>query len=243
MANLILGGAAVHGCDSWLHETTLGEVLRDILSAEGRGRLAKGWRLTMKEPVLEMIGLTFDVVGAFLLSAEAIKLENLKKLRDRFLVPGYWAALPLPYAGTEPSPDMRWMIRRGPPSTSIRTRAVRFVGSWTSHLLAGLFVWAGVIALARGNIHRLTFWLWHTVVRFPRWISILLGIFAAYCTFWIVWLAGEMVHVTAIRAIRTSIVFFDWLEHKTASGIVGIIGFALIFTGFLVEMWAKYLAL
>ncbi len=37
MAHLILGGAAVHRCENWLHEPTLGEVLRDILSAEDWG--------------------------------------------------------------------------------------------------------------------------------------------------------------------------------------------------------------
>jgi hypothetical protein len=34
-----------------------------------------------------MLGLLIDVIGAFLLSAEAIKVENLQKLSDRFLRP------------------------------------------------------------------------------------------------------------------------------------------------------------
>jgi len=66
----------------------------------------------MKAPELAMVGLIFDVLGAFLLAVEAIKIKNLKKLIESVLVPSYWAALPRPYPDAEPSPDRCWIIDR-----------------------------------------------------------------------------------------------------------------------------------
>lgn len=45
---------------------------------------------------VSMLGLVLDIFGAFFLAVEAIKLQNLEKLRERFLIPFHFHLRPRP---------------------------------------------------------------------------------------------------------------------------------------------------
>lgn len=55
------------------------------------------------------------------------------------------------------------------------------------------------------------------------------------------WLLGELAHVTLVYGLRRLIALLDFIEEKYASGTVGVIGFALLFVGFMLQAVGAFL--
>lgn len=56
------------------------------------------------------------------------------------------------------------------------------------------------------------------------------------------WLLGELIHITLTKAVRIPIQLVDFIYARTPDGTVGVIGFLLLVTGFVLQMRASYLS-
>lgn len=179
-----------------------------------------------------MLGLVLDIFGAFLLSVEAIKIENLRNLRDRFFIPFH--------RHTE-SP--RITFGEGIDDTNIWSR--HLVLFQALHWIAGIAVFAILNSITSGwLLSRLAAfggWYWSR----SGWTFVLLLIPALYCVLLIsfgVWALGEGVHIALTFLTGRIVLFLEWIDRKTLSGAVGLIGFVLLLLGFALQMYGTYMS-
>ena len=183
-----------------------------------------------------MFGLGLDIVGAFLLAAEAIKLENLRALRDGVL--RHVRALTL-------SPRLIVLDEAGRPVVPVRplVPADRYPRLFTAlHNVVGLLVVVALNELLDRRIYRLSeeiaAWAWG-----QAWYAgvplLVLFVFVGLGPG--SWLVGELVHVAVENAMSISITVLDFIDARTPDGIVGVLGFSLLFAGFVLQMYGTYL--
>jgi hypothetical protein len=184
-----------------------------------------------------MLGLAFDIAGAFLVAVEAIKLENLRTLRDRILsrLEDYTRSPRLTIVDENDQPT-------GPTQPAVP--ADRHPGLFMGlHYVAGLALVLILNQLIEGRIYRLFVngILW-TLER--RWyVAVVITI--AFVFIGVVaglWLLGELVHITLTKAVQIPIKLVDFIDARTPDGTVGVIGFLLLVTGFVLQMCGAYLS-
>lgn len=184
-----------------------------------------------------ILGLILDIIGGFLVSVEAIKLENLKVLRERFFSPIHSVTLPhqivfVKHETPETKSSGRWLLI--------------YFGL---HLLSGAIVCAtvflGINSFFNGSptIWQSLLWEWYwnqpgTLILLSSLLIIPIGCWFALI---ILFELGEMVHVALIWGTEIPIRLLDWVVTRTPTGTVGIIGFLLLFAGFLLQMLGTYL--
>jgi hypothetical protein len=208
----------------------------------------------MKPSYWAMLGLAFDIVGAFLLAVEAIKVENLQRLRTRFLLPMHIRILPRPFAIDIPEPvdgrdskappehpmdlERSVVVLKAP--SNVKRRLFSFV-DFLLHLLAGFVVLVVIDGFLDGSLLSLwrpaKEWIWGL----GSWLFFPTLIVALYFFVMILLLLGEIVHMLLIRASKVAIEVITLIERETESGVVGIVGFLLMLVGFLFQMYASYL--
>jgi hypothetical protein len=185
---------------------------------------------------LSMLGLAFDIVGAFLVAVEAIRLENLRALRDRVLRRIHQFTL---------SPRIVFVDESGRPIGPVPAAvpADRYAGLFMGlHYVAGLLVVVAVNQLLDGRAYSLfmegTSWVfgrpWYLAVLCVL-LFLMIGVVAG------LWMLGELVHMGLTAVIRASIRVVDLIDAKTPDGTVGVIGFLLLVAGFLLQMYGSYL--
>lgn len=181
---------------------------------------------------LSIIGLLTDIVGAFLVSVEAIKIHNVKYLCDNVLRRIHHQTL---------SPSI---IIEGeePPSPFIANWASRHVALFMSlHYLAGALVLALMDLLSGGMLRGFAVWAVENVLML-KWYWI--GLIALATTFFGgvvgLWALGEIVHVSIVSLLKKLISALELIQQRYADGTVGILGFALLFTGFVLQAVAAY---
>lgn len=171
-----------------------------------------------------------------MVAVEAIKLENLRSLRDQVLKPVHRYTL---------SPRINWVDeagrRVGRPQPSVP--ADRYPGMFMGlHYVAGLVVVIAANEWAGGYVYRLLMrgglWAldrpWYVTVLLALgfvWLGVIAGL----------WMLGELVHVAATRAVQACIRVLDFVDARTPDGTVGVIGFVLLLIGFLLQMYGSYL--
>lgn len=176
-------------------------------------------------------GLILDIFGAGLLAVEAIKLDNLKRLRK---ILEQKVSLPLQspkiYAGpdNDDSTEAEVNSRRGFGGRTSLYAALHLVLGWLALLLIGwvfntlfafnLYVWitqqVGVLPL---------------VLQLPIYAVGGLILFGA-----IAYLLGEIVlHGLIEKSVDTILKTLDSIDRNTPRGTTGIIGFSLLFLGFM----------
>jgi hypothetical protein len=182
-----------------------------------------------------MIGLTLDILGAFFLAAEAIKLENFARIRERVLKP-FNTTLKPNRIFYEADGSMRF-------ERPTRLDAWGFAIWFIWHFLGGMIL----VGLALSLVKLLLGWdllmtLWRArlgLVPWARWPVILfVGFQAALLT---AAFPGEMMHKLAELASRLPIHFLSWINRKAPNGTIGVIGFALLFVGFIGQMVGTWL--
>jgi hypothetical protein len=103
------------------------------------------------------------------------------------------------------------------------------------HYTAGVLLLGLTDILSKGWLHTVAISACEQVLDL-RWYWIAL---AALAVIWFLpgglWLLGELVHVALVTSLRRLIRLLDFTEANYASGTVGIIGFALLFIGFLLQ--------
>jgi hypothetical protein len=176
-----------------------------------------------------MLGLVFDIVGAFLVSVEAIRLDNLRALRTKILEPLHAATL-------------------SPPFISVGDRMVspvsrRFLRYYTAlHYLAGLIVVVVINYVLNGRLLNWTLFSAHWLFRKPWYVILLLGaIVLVYGLVFGLWMLGELVHMSITRLTQLPIPVLTFIDARTPNGTIGIIGFAFLLLGFLLQMFSAYL--
>lgn len=170
-------------------------------------------------------GLIFSIFGGFLLSVEAIKLDNLRKLREHYL-PNLFANIQ-----SRPFYDPNTLykideLRRH--ELGGRHRLFDFL-----HLAAGVGV-LGVAELIcrREGIDPIQ-WMALNIWHLPIVWRVLVIVISPLYLYSLVWLLGEQVHRAIQRTLAITMRSLEAIERNTPPGTVGIMGFALLFIGFL----------
>jgi hypothetical protein len=186
--------------------------------------------------VVSLIGLLLDIIGVALLSVEAIKLENLRKLRDRFLKPMHEYAKPMAVTLTDAPNE--------PPNPKLRYRRTMFDGCvwWAlTHTGTGALtlwlVWVGV----RSHIPGLLPWVvgqWQITGTFGRWTA---GLIGAWLLFVLATGIGEGYHYTTIWLTKRLVDVADFIDARTPDGTIGVIGFVTVAVGFLLQFVGTWL--
>jgi hypothetical protein len=177
-----------------------------------------------------MTGLLFDILGALLLSVEAIKIDNFRQLRDRFLVPIHRQTI---------SP--RITFGKGVDDTNFWSRHLGFFMSL--HWVAGLIVFLVLNRIMSGwmlaALANLALWF----LSFTGWklvAMLVLGIYGVVLFLLGIWMLGEVVHIALTFSTRCLVLLVEWIDRRTPTGSVGLIGFFLLFIGFLLQMYGTY---
>ncbi len=181
---------------------------------------------------ISIVGLIIDVIGAFLLSVEAIKPHNLRYFCDRVLRKVHHETL---------SPSIL-IEGEEPPKDFVVNWASRHVGLFTAlHYLAGMLLLALADLLSAGWLHRLAGsavgmvltleWYW---VVFAALAAALFGGVAG------LWMLGELVHIGIVFLLKRLIAALEFIQERYADGTVGIIGFVLLFIGFALQAVGTY---
>lgn len=189
--------------------------------------------VSMKPYYWTIVGLCFDILGAFLVSVEAIKLPNLKRLRERILVPAHRRLLPreiLIVDGEVPLLDQQ------PPRPGQVEFSKAILSFLVSHLLAGILGAVGLFYIFRvldldplAALHH----LWTA----PSVATKMFAVIPLLALLTVLLLAiGEGVHQAAIAATRVPIVILEVIETRTPDGTIGITGFTLLFLGFALQI-------
>jgi hypothetical protein len=196
--------------------------------------------MTVHSYHISALGLVVDIIGAFFLAAEAIKIENLRNMRDRVLARLRHATISPPFqlqAGEELTPERERQFRVafefGPPW-----------GAKHPHLFTLLHYLAGILVCLIANWFsggRLLGWLvaaaaW--IIAFFPW-PIAYGVLALLGLWLIVGglgILGEIVHILITSTISFSMEVIEFIDRHTADGGVGILGFSFLLIGFLLQL-------
>jgi len=184
-----------------------------------------------------MLGLGLDIVGAFLVAVEAIKLENVRRLRDGFFkrLHRYTLSPRIVFASHDDSPAVA--------NTDDQVPSERYVGLFMGlHPVAGLLVLITINALIGG---RLSQWLAEGLtwtIEQPWYVASAVGVLAI--VFGVVlglWGLGEIVHIGVSGALRGAVQLLDFIDARTPDGTVGIAGFVLLAIGFGLQLYGAHL--
>ena len=175
-----------------------------------------------------MLGLIFDIIGAFFISVEAITIDNLKKLRDRILLPAHKLTI---------SPRIEWVDNPGKEKRVGTLFVIFYIGA---HYVVG----AVVLYLLDRMMERYgvsvskSFLTWYLSQSLN--IKILVSVLIFFLAIFILFSVGELVHIAINRLTKSSVIMVDFIDRKTPDGTIGIIGFLLLLTGFLLQIYGNY---
>jgi hypothetical protein len=203
----------------------------------------------MTPQYLTMIGLGFDIVGGFLVAVEAIKIENLRALRDRVLKrtnsyilgPRILKQDVLTFDSNPIARDDECCIensQKKEPEDSLP--AMGCLPLLILHVVVGFTVLLLLNKLLDGMIYTKCLsavselsWLLQAgvlllviIIGIPLSGAIGSGIFSAFSV-----------------VLRSTMKAVDFIESETPTGTIGIIGFLLLALGFLFQFVATYLTL
>jgi hypothetical protein len=181
---------------------------------------------------ISILGLTVDVICAFLLSVEAIKLHNVKFLCDRVLRQIYHQARSpsIIYEGETVPRDIvvNWASRH--------TRMFTML-----HYVAGTLLLISVDLVSGGRLRMLAISAVAYVIILSWYWVILIALFAVpYLLFGVIWGLGEIVHIGIVLLLKRMIAVLDFIQVRYADGTVGILGFGLLFIGFILQALGTY---
>ena len=178
-------------------------------------------------------GLILDIIGALLVSVEAIRIENLRRLRDRFFRPMHSSILPkkitivddeTPLYDQQPLPDDEIEFSEG-------------LRRWLlSHTLAGVFAVSLAYFLLGHHAQKMVDFLLLWAASRSALSLIALVLPAAFIAFLLILAVGEAVHYALIHLSRLPIAFLDIIDRNTPNGTIGIVGFLFLFFGFLLQI-------
>lgn len=178
-------------------------------------------------------GLILNIIGAFLVSVEAIRLENLRRLRGKFLRPIHSSILPKKITIVDDETPL--YVQQ-----SLRNDEIEFskgLRRWfLSHTFAGVLAVSLVYFLIGHHAQKLVDFLLLWAVSRSALSLIALALPAALIAFFLILAVGEAVHYALIHLSLLPIALLDVIDRNTPSGTIGIVGFSLLFFGFLLQI-------
>lgn len=163
-----------------------------------------------------IVGLSLDIVGAFFVSVEAIKLENLRRLRDTVVRSAHSRVLKL------------W---RGPGGPAEGSSLLFQISLFVLMPLLVLVLVAAIAVLIEE-------------LRNTRSLVDQIGLSIAYlfiiCTFGLL-VIGYGILPLLSSTLSTIVSAMDIIDRRTADGTIGIIGFCLLVLGFICQAYGSWL--
>jgi hypothetical protein len=165
--------------------------------------------------IIATVGLSFDIVGAVLVGVEAVKLENLRRLRD-------------------------WTERR---RTSVL--AIFAIFRDASHAGVGTVVtWLAMFGAVFYGLYRLVIPLrGHLPLVSDDLGSLVLASFAAgWIAFYVTTFPFFLINLFLAGVLTLVIAIVGAIDRNTPAGGVGILGVGALFIGFGLQLAATWLA-
>ncbi len=181
--------------------------------------------------VAELLGSFLETLGTFLLAVEAIKLPNLRAVRERLFKPILNRLSP------------RIFVRGDePPETIARLKEqaeFRFL-----LILATLTFVLVLLTMSSAGESPGALWtaLWSTMTASSLWLTVPVALFLAWCMFGVCMIVGFVLYSIALLPFRLSFATLEWIEANTANGIIGILGFLLFLVGSTVHAYFRWAA-
>jgi hypothetical protein len=194
------------------------------------GELVGGEQMPVPYLAQDVAASCLEISGTFLLAVEAIKLDNLRRFREvvlggplRWLTPRVWVSK------NASEQDISAAIERR-----------------TNQFLVFLGVVGGLCIVAFGSLTGLTLGGLWSAFRSTYPDSVLVTLFVGFLFFYLgiflCLLIGLLLYTALILPFRLPIRMLEFIEARTASGGIGIVGFGLFFVGALIHIWIKVAA-
>ncbi|MGE0448479.1 MAG: hypothetical protein AB7N70_35895 [Dehalococcoidia bacterium] len=180
-------------------------------------------------PIVRLSCTAAEILGTFLLAIEAMKLENFRVLRDRFVQPFYHALNPTIEIVDEPVSPRTW-------KRPLETLEVFFVGILA---IGALVVMLGFAAFDASPARIVQYLAGH--VPGPN----LLGLVAAWSILAIGVTLGSallggiaysLVAALALAAVRC----LDTIDRHTPTGVIGLLGFVSFLLGAAIKAYLDW---
>ncbi len=185
----------------------------------------------MKPYWFSVVGLILDICGGFLLAAEAIKLDNIRKLRDLYLE-HVFTGLESPYVIFSDDPERDEKIAQNRRRGFGRPRFYLLL-----HYMAGVLLLAAISIIVWSfgiSPDRLVLAIWHLPVIFRILVIVLGGVIFIFAG---LFMLGELaIHGIMQGSLKGIMAILEAIERNTPTGTTGIIGFVLLFFGFLGQL-------
>ena len=181
-----------------------------------------------------LAGLLIDVVGAFFLSVEAIKLDNVAKLRDRVFVPLHRGIVGPSITITD-DPTIKTT-----PGIIVTLSLVAWL---ILHFLGAVLLTAPVLWLVHQAFDfDVLSWLWGLQNLLWPWARIPTLLVTGFVgTLFLAVTVGELAHHLLVKASLVLVNSLFWIDRKSPDGTIGICGFCLLLLGFLGQMIGTWL--
>lgn len=187
----------------------------------------------MKPQYWTILGLCADIVGAFCVSVEAIRLENLKRLRERVFLPVHRSVLPIKIVFVDDETPLLDQKPLANDEVEFGRAIALFLLTHTATGIVGLLILFRAfrlldIDLVGPVVH---WWLMRGLA------AKILLLAAGIPVLSLVLLAiGEGGHQLAIFLTLAPVTILEAIERRTPNGTIGIIGFLLLLLGFVLQI-------
>lgn len=178
---------------------------------------------------MSIVSGCLEILGVFLLAVEAIKLHNLKWIRENVVSPLALRVNPIIHFVT--------------PKTDEEKAETRAGEIWLYIIIGFLSVFGLLVIL--GSIYVSGYDLikaWDTFSKFipgPIWLGILIALPVGLVTVIIGGIVGSMAYTGVVLFLDALILGLQFIERNTATGIIGILGFLLYLASFVLRNFIK----
>lgn len=175
---------------------------------------------------LVLMGTALEVIGTFFLAMEAIKLPNLRFLRERIFK----------VAALKINPMIHFVDKE--------TSETRAAETWFNSLFV-VFIALGLSLLyitVRLTGHSLSD-LWQrfsSIVPGPQWLVIVVAVPAAIVTVLVSSFVGTAAYTLIVLVLDGAIATLSFIEKNTASGVIGILGFVTFLIGAVTKAYMEW---
>jgi hypothetical protein len=182
--------------------------------------------------VWSLIGLLLDVVGVLLLSVEAIKLDNLRKICERLLIPLHeWS-----------KPEQVQIVGPGDPGYEYASAGNWHFAWWLiTHAGSGALTFFLIGVAFSANLAAATAGIATAWTDLHLVAKIVLGGFSFLITPLILMGIGEGWHYLFISITGRFIAVANFVDRRTPDGTIGMIGVALAMLGFILQFVGTWL--
>ncbi len=171
-------------------------------------------------------GTAIEVAGTFLLAVEAIKLPNLRFVRDRILK----------VAALKVNPIIQFVDKE---TSETRAAEVWIKSLFVFFIALGLSLFYAVLRLT-GNSVSDVWRVFSSVVPGPIWCDIVVAVPAVFVLLVLSSVGGTSVYTLVVVLLDGAIAMLSFIEKHTASGIVGILGFVTFLLGAMIKIYAYW---